>query len=141
MIEAFVTDGFDSRQRLVAVSALMPGDQSFQVNPGTGALFRDKTLRDPRQCCCFNERTTIEPAKLRRSREGGNPVSYIAKSLGPRLRGDDDFNTFNCRINNNPVVPAQAGTQSVQVLENTMDWIPVAACPRMIESGAGMTDF
>ena len=35
-------------------------------------------------------------------------------------------------ISNNPVVPAQAGTQSVQVLENTMDWIP--AC-------AGMTNF
>ena len=33
---------------------------------------------------------------------------------------------------NNPVVPAQAGTQSVEVLENAMDWIP--AC-------AGMTNF
>ena len=33
---------------------------------------------------------------------------------------------------NNPVVPAQAGTQSVQVLENTMDWIPAYA---------GMTNF
>ena len=32
----------------------------------------------------------------------------------------------------NPVVPAQAGTQSVQVLENTMDWIPAYA---------GMTKF
>ena len=36
---------------------------------------------------------------------------------------------------------SQAGTQSVQVLENTMGWIPAAACPRMIESGAGMTNF
>ena len=30
----------------------------------------------------------VENSKLRRSREGGNPVSYVAKSLGPRLRGD-----------------------------------------------------
>jgi hypothetical protein len=30
------------------------------------------------------------------------------------------------------VVPAKAGTQSVQVLENTMDWIPAFA---------GMTNF
>ena len=28
--------------------------------------------------------------KLRRSRAGGNPVAYVAKSLDPRLRGDDD---------------------------------------------------
>ena len=117
MIDAFVTDGFDARQRScwlllrwifaavlfapvrrVAVSAFIPVDQSFQellltpkirhssagwnpvhrifkhldglgpslrwddgvirsslqVNPGTGALFRDKTRWDPRQCCCFN---------------------------------------------------------------------------------------
>ena len=71
-------------------------------------------------------------AGLRRSREGGNPVSYVAKSLGPRLRGEDDFNICSRRINNNPVVPAQAGTQSVQVLEITMDWIPAYA---------GMTNF
>ena len=28
-------------------------------------------------------------------------MSYVATSLGPRLRGDDDFNTFNCRVNSN----------------------------------------
>ncbi len=73
MIDAFVTDGFGARQRScwlqlrwifaavlfapvrrVAVFAFIPGDQSFQVKPGTGALFRDKTRWDPRQCCCFN---------------------------------------------------------------------------------------
>ena len=35
---------------------------------------------------------------------------------------------------NNPVVPAQAGTQSFQVLENTMGWIPA---PTLKHAGAG----
>ena len=37
------------------------------------------------------------------------------------------LNIFNRRINKNPVVPAQAWTQSVQVLENAKDWIPACA--------------
>ena len=32
----------------------------------------------------------LQRFKRRRSREGGNPVAYVVKSLDPRLRGDDD---------------------------------------------------
>ena len=37
--------------------------------------------------------------KLCRSREGGNPVACVEKSLDPRLRGDDELNIFKRRIN------------------------------------------
>ena len=51
--------------------------------------------------------------KLCRSREGGNPVACVEKSLDPRLRGDDELNIFNRRINKNPVVPINI--KSVQI--------------------------
>ena len=43
---------------------------------------------------------------------------------------NDRFDSMG--TSNNPVVPAQAGTQSAQVLENTVDWIPAYA---------GMTNY
>jgi len=33
--------------------------------------------------------------RFRHSREGGNPVSFEAKTLGPRLRGDDEIVVIN----------------------------------------------
>jgi hypothetical protein len=48
---------------------------------------------------------------MRRSREGGNPVPFGDKPLGPRLRGDDGVTLFNCRINIDPrFVRAAHGT-------------------------------
>ena len=32
----------------------------------------------------------VENSNFRRSREGGNPVACVEKSLGPRLRGNDE---------------------------------------------------
>ena len=40
------------------------------------------------------------------------------------LRTPRQVARFDWGTSINPVVPAQAGTQSFQVLENTMDWIP-----------------
>ena len=36
------------------------------------------------------------------------------------------------------VIPAQAG---IHWLLTAAKWIPAVACPRMLESGAGMTEF
>ena len=41
----------------------------------------------------------------RRPRVGGDPASFVEKSLDPRRRGDDEITIFNCRINNDPVIP------------------------------------
>ena len=58
--------------------------------------------------------------------------SAVAQGIGQWRGWVNVLMKSNMGTSNNPVVPAQAGTQSVQVLENTMDWIPAYA---------GMTNF
>ena len=72
--------------------------------------------------CPFPRETSIDPAinyvesspQRRRPRVGGDPASFVEKSLDPRLRGDDEISIFNCRINNNlrstpaSIMPSQA---------------------------------
>ena len=39
------------------------------------------------------------------------------------------------------VIPAEAGIQSTVLFKYWADWVPAAACPRMLQSGAGTTGF
>ena len=72
--------------------------------------------------------TRLRPMR-RRVPDAGRSVVTLAVAA---LAGAGDKVQRKMGTSNNLVVPAEAGTQSVQVLENTMDWIP--AC-------AGMTNF
>ncbi len=67
----------------------------LRLDPG----FRrdDKKVRAPQRFVQLNRQLNIF---TRRSREGGNPVTFARTTLGPRLRGDDGITVFNCRINN-----------------------------------------
>ena len=62
----------------------------------------------------------------------GEDCQLAGSTARKALKHRANAEVYATGTSNNPVVPAQAGTQSFQVLENTMDWIPAYA---------GMTNF
>ncbi len=69
----------------------------------------------------------------RHSRERGNPVSFARKSLGPRVRGDDERRpSTRARLRaregapprSSPVIPANAG---IQCRSHESRWVPAFA--------------